>query len=214
MNRKSLMKIRNALMTSIMLLGLVAISPASSQAAFFTMDFTNTTLDLGPAPAGGGINLTNQYDSFGLNFVHAFRYEDSRDPWGDSFGISNGFVSDIGQTAALGTVYFNELTNSIAFDFWTINAPMHVDAYDQFGNIVGSYVGVAGQGQAIINATGIKFFEFHNSGGFVQISNLSYDRNSGPTAPAAVPEPASMALFGLGLAGMGVVRRLKKKFQK
>lgn len=41
---------------------------------------------------------------------------------------------------------------------------MHIDAYNSFGILVGSYVGTAGQGKVKVVATGINFFEFHNSG--------------------------------------------------
>ena len=113
-------------------------------------------------------------------------------------------------TAAIGTVYLTELTDSIAFDWWALNNnPFHVTAYDEFGNVLGTYTGT-GAGQSKIVASGIKFFEFHNSGGFVSVSNLSYDR-SGTLAPIATPEPATIALFGFGLAGLGITRRFRKK---
>jgi len=184
---------------------IIGASPAS--AYFYTMDFTNSTLDLGP---DGQINLTNQYDAFGLNFHQVYRYYDSRDPWkedGDyGWGISNGFKDQNGWTAALGTVFFNEVTDSIWFDWWTIDPnEITVTAYDAGGNILGAFNGF-GSGTNAIVANGIKYIDFHDNGGFVQISNLSYER----TRPA-IPEPTTAALFGLGLLGAGIYRRVRRK---
>ncbi len=179
---------------------LIAVSPAS--AYWYTMDFTNATYDIG---AASQIDLTNQYNSFGLNFHQVYRYIDSRDPW-DDYGISNGFKGQNGWTAALGTVFFNETTDSVGFDWWTIDVNVfNITAYSEGGAVLGSFSG-NGSGSESIVANGIKYLEFHDNGGFVQMSNLSYER----TRPV-IPEPATAALFGLGLLGAGVVRRIRRK---
>ncbi len=179
---------------------LIAVSPAS--AYFYTMDFTNATLDIG---AASQINLTNQYDAFGLNFHQVYRYIDSRDPW-DDYGISNGFFGQNGLEAALGTVFFNNATDSIGFDWWTIGENVfNVRAYSEGGSLLGSFSG-NGSGSDMIVANGIKYLEFNDAGGFVQMSNLSYERMR-----PVIPEPATAALFGLGLLGAGVVRRIRRK---
>jgi len=179
---------------------LIAVSPAS--AYFYTMDFTNATHDIG---ASSQIDLTNQYDGFGLNFHQVYRYIDSRDPF-DRYGISNGFKGQNGWTAAMGTVFFNEATDSVGIDWWTIDPNVfNVRAYSAGGALLGSFIG-NGSGTEMLVANGIKYLEFNDNGGFVQMSNLSYER----TTPA-IPEPATAALFGLGLLGAGVVRRIRRK---
>ncbi len=184
---------------------LVGVSPAS--AYFYTMDFTNTTLDLGP---DGQINLTDQYDAFGLSFHQVYRYYDPRDPWPEDgsygWGISNGFIAQNYTTAALGTVFFNEVTDSITFDWWTLDPEaFYLTAYDAGGGVLGTVSGT-GFGSATIVATGIKYIDFHNDGGFVSIANLSYERST-----PSIPEPATAVLFGLGLLGAGIYRRARRK---
>lgn len=179
---------------------ILAVSPAS--AMFYTMDFTNTTLDLG---SSSQIDLNAQYSAFGLSFHKVYRYIDSRDPW-DDFGISNGFVAQGGWEASLGTVFFSGLTDSVGFDWWTINDnEFVVEAFASNGSLLGGYTGM-GSGSGMIVANDISYLEFHNGGGYVQMSNLSYDRSM-----EAIPEPATAVLVGLGLLGAGVVRRFKRK---
>jgi hypothetical protein len=192
---------------------IIGVSPAS--AYFYTMDFTNATLDLGDETQ---LNLTNQFDAFGLNFHQVYRYIDFNDPWLDGthdygsgpvdvgFGISNGFVSQNFVEAALGTVFFNEATDSISFDWWTLaDEDFFLTAYDEGGNTLGSFAGM-GAGTNSIVAAGIKYIDFHNNGGRIAIANLSYERSR-----PVIPEPTTAALFGLGLLGAGIYRRVRRK---
>lgn len=186
--------------TMMILVGIVVIVTGSAQASWYTMDFTNTTLDLG---MNSQINLTNQYNSFGLNFENVYRGIDNRDPW-DMFGIWNGWIEqNYDPKPVNGKVIFSSLTDSIAFDWLSLSEPtgdFHITAYDQFDNALGSFAG-SGFGSNKIVAPDIKYLVFHDDGGFVSISNLSYDM------VPSVPEPGTLALVGLGAVGLGFIRR-------
>lgn len=187
----------------LVVLGGCLMASVPAQASWYTMDFTNATLDLG---TNSQINLTNQYSSFGLDFEHVYRGIDNRDPW-DMFGIWNGWIEEnYAPRPVNGKVTFSTLTDSIAFDWLALSAntgDFNLEAFDEFDNPLGSFTG-NGFGSNKIVAPGIKYFVFHDDGGFVSISNLSYD-----TAPT-VPEPATLVLFGLGTLGLGYIRRRRQ----
>ena len=175
---------------------MVLSGPAT--ASTVNLSFTNSDVDLG---LNSQINLTNQYSAFGISFDHVYRYIDSRDPFSDDYGISNGFQSQNGATAALGRVDFSAVTPYVTFDWWTISSTFNISAYDSLDSLVGTFSG-SGNGTQTINGS-IKYFTFNDSGGFVQIANLKYDT-------AAVPEPSTLLLIGFGLAGLAGVRRFRK----
>jgi hypothetical protein len=59
------------------------------------------------------------------------------------------------------------------------------------------------------DAGGISKIFISNSAGGIEVDHLQYGRLGAVTAP--IPEPASLTLLGIGLAGLAVLRRMRKK---
>jgi hypothetical protein len=150
-----------------------------------TVTFTNDDVDLG---SDSQINITDQYAGFGITVDKAYRYIDSRDTW-DNYGISNGFKEDNYVTATMGTVIFETPTPYVTIDWFTFSSTQQfvVDVYDADGGLVDSFSGFDQGTETLQGAASIKTLTFHDEGGFVAISNMTF-----------VPEPTALALLGLG----------------
>jgi hypothetical protein len=192
------------LKTLAMAMGLLLVfGAASSQAALFTFDFTNTLVDLG---TNSQIDITNQYHNYGLDFSNAYRYIDARDPFADQFGMSNGIAENNTLPAQTGLLHFTHDTQTfLSIDCWTIEPDqITFDAYDENMNFLGSSSALSVPTGTTINYNGpaLSFLDWHDSGGRVQIANITYD---------LTPEPGTLSLLGIGLVGLGGLRRKLRK---
>jgi PEP-CTERM motif len=107
---------------------------------------------------------------------------------------------------------FANSINAFGVDITSIDfAPTTVSFYDNIGNELSAFNTFPGW-------AGATFFGVNNDEGFnsvvfsftgseiLNFDNLQY----GASAPAAVPEPGTLAFMGLGLVGLGLVRGRKK----
>jgi hypothetical protein len=199
----SLMK-RTTFVAILALWCLAAVNHASAT----TVRFVNSEVNLGTASQ---IDLSNQYNAFGLQFTDVYRYIDSRDTFSDApnqvggsnLGISNGRASQSGPGVTGRVDFLGGTTPSISFDWWTIGGnSIVVDAYNALNVSQGSFTGAAGSsGTAAINGD-IAYFTFHDDGGFTAIANLSYRVSS--SAPDA---GSTCLLLGMAITGLSLLRR-------
>ena len=172
-------------------LGMAALA---SQAAPVTITFNEAG---GPT---GSLTGSTFYQSFGIaSFTDAFRFgPDSRLP-DDGYGITNLQPS--------ASILFSESMSAVSLTWAVAGAGVNfvAELYDASNMLIDSFSsgGVGLFGVASFTDTGVRKITFHDGGAQVAIDTLNYTRG------AAVPEPASLALVGLALAGLAAARRRK-----
>jgi len=123
-----------------------------------------------------------------------------------------------GSTTAGFLFDFDHLVDAFAFNFGATNANWTLSAFDQNGNLIESYAVPLTDGSNAgeffgIQASGIATITLTHSGGdWVLLDNFTFSEQS----VAAVPEPSSLAIFGICacVAGVGSARRRRREKQQ
>jgi len=131
---------------------------------------------------------------------------------GDSFFSSGGgagirFSFNAGVLSALPTsagIVWTDGAGTITFEAFDENGVSLGVLNGNHAN--GSFNGETDEDRfyGAVNAGGISAIFISNSSGGIEVDNLQYGRER---VAAAAPEPATLAILGLGLAGLGFMRR-------
>lgn len=192
---------RKHLLAATAALAVIVAAPAA-KAAF--IDFEDGTLNaaVGAFYAGQGVTFSNTQFTWAGGFPGASGDIGIRAQGTYWFGASNAVVG-----------VFSMAVSSVSITGMDIGiAGIRIDAYDAevggnlvaFGEAFGPGVGVGNFYNVAASGQNIRRFEIYqplvNFSDGMLMDNLSF-------TVAAVPGPASLAMFGMGLLGLGMVAR-------
>lgn len=210
------------------LLAVVLAAGAWSSANAWTINFEDGADQavISSGIAGLQFTTTNGFDWIYANATSGnWNVSSEQGQWGSGEYWIHGYVGAFCGTnpgAGAGRVDFLNQDGSTFTTGFSSFSNFYLEAYDKDGNLLDSEMGGPNLRYTHGNAVGqdfltvssgsnnIAYVLMHDTGNFWVADDMSGDASGVPDQTGAVPEPATLLLFGLGLVGGAVRKRMTK----
>ncbi len=207
------------------LLAVVLAAGAWSTANAWTLNFEDGTEGAAIASGIAGLQFTTT-DGYDWIYGEAQYYNTSSNNGntynGGYYWMEDEVFAYLGLSQGSGRIDFTNQDGSFFSTGYCAGSNFYLEAYDKDGNLIDSDAGAANRRYIESNESGMGFLSvssasnniayvlMHDTGNYWLADHMSGDASGVPDQTGAVPEPATLLLFGLGLVGGAIRKRMTK----
>lgn len=203
------------------LLAVFLVAGAWSSANAWTINFENgkgqdRTVIASTIP-GLQFTTTDGYDWLYGDATAGYNVRNQFGEFGGGYFMRDTVFAWLGESQGSGRIDFINADGGFFQTGYCANSNFYLEAYDAAGNLLDSDVGGNNYGVSfdylsVSSASNdIAYVLMHDTGNYWEVDEMSGDATGIPDqSQGAVPEPATLLLFGLGLVGGAIRKRMAK----
>jgi hypothetical protein len=213
--------------TVMVMLAIMLVAGAWSSANAWTLNFENGLGNDGGVIASGipGLQFSTtggQDWIYGDITTGGYNTSSNNGTGSGQYWMEDNVFAWLGVSQGSGRIDFLNQDGSFFSTGYCAASNFYLEAYDAGGNLIDSDQGgenlrygandAGGMGFLSVSSgsANIAYVLMHDTGNFWEVDHMSGDATGVPDQTGAVPEPATLLLFGLGLVGGAIRKRMAK----